>query len=154
MIKCIRALLERHLQSGTKIIGTLADNCTLFNHPSSLHPPPPHFNVVFLWIRRANRATCWLISTLIRGAGSAKCPKLFGHDCSYLTACFSPYRPAGTDLRSASDITQLTEHNFCRLLQSTVKRSFSYGHAYWAWPTLKVELWHLLLKNDVVYRFT
>ena len=45
---------------------------------------------------------------------------------SYLTACLSLYRPARTSLRSASDITRLTEHNFRRLLQSTIKRSFTH----------------------------
>ena len=40
---------------------------------------------------------------------------LTGTAPSYLTACLSLYRPARTNLRSASDITRLTEHNFRRL---------------------------------------
>ena len=37
---------------------------------------------------------------------------LTGTAPSYLTTCLSLYRPARTNLRSASDITRLTEHNF------------------------------------------
>ena len=51
---------------------------------------------------------------------------LSGTAPSYLTACLSLYRPARTNLRSASDITRLTEHNFRKLLQSAVKRSFTH----------------------------
>ena len=58
---------------------------------------------------------------------------------SYLTACRFLYRPAHTNLRSASDITRLTEHNFSRLLQSAVKRSFTHK-APQIWNTLPTNI--------------
>ena len=64
---------------------------------------------------------------------------LTGTAPGYLTACLSLYRPARTNLRSASDITRLTEHNFRRLLQSAVKRSFTHK-APKIWNTLPTNI--------------
>ena len=73
--------VQLQLQSWTKIVGTLAHNCTLLSHPSPF-PPTPNFQ----WCISVNatskpRHICWLIPTLIRGVGSAKCPRTFGQDC-------------------------------------------------------------------------
>ena len=64
---------------------------------------------------------------------------LTGTAPNYLTACLSLYRPARANLRSASDITRLTEHNFRRLMQSAIKRSFTHK-APQIWNTLPTNI--------------
>ena len=49
---------------------------------------------------------------------------LAGTAPDYLTSCISLYRPTRTGLRSASDVTRLTEHNSYKTLKSSDDRSF------------------------------